>query len=236
MDDERLSPEQERAWLDLMEKAALNDFPNPERIGCPGSDFLRRLAVDRGSVSPNDERIGHLSRCSPCFQEFTAFRSEGGETTDRNQTGTWAAIVVILLAVGAGAYYERAPIGAEATRAYTRVTGTFIAASLDLSKQSTLRGANPPDANASIAVPTLPRQRLDLTITLPFASEPGAYDLAVTRASDLPVVAASGQARTDNGNTILSVRIDLSSLSRGRYEIGLRRMRSDWARYQVSID
>ena len=236
MDDDRLSPEQERAWLDLMEKAALNDFPNPGRIRCPGSDFLRRLAVDRGSVSPNDERIGHLSRCSPCFQEFTAFRSEAGKGTDRNQTGKWAAIAALFLAISAGAYYERAPITGEATRVYTQVTGTYIPASLDLSKQSTLRGTNAPDTDALIAVPTLPRQRLDLTITLPFASEPGEYDLAVSRASDPAVVAASGQARIDHGNTILAVKIDLSSLPGGRYEVGLRRTQSTWAHYPVSID
>lgn len=235
MDDEKLSPEQERAWLDLMEKAALNDFPNPERVGCPGSDFLRRLAIDRGSVSPNDDRIGHLSRCSPCFQEFTAFRSDAQATDDRNQTSKWAAIVIVLLALSAGAYYERAPIGAEATRVYTRVTGTYISASLDLSKQSTLRGTNTPDANASIAVPTLPRQRLNLTITLPFASELGEYDLAVSRASDPPVVAASGQARIEHGNTIISVRIDLSSLGSGRYDFGMRRTQSNWVRYPVLI-
>lgn len=236
MDEERLSPDEERAWLKLMEKAALNDFPNPERIGCPGSEFLRRLAVDRGSVSPSDERIGHLSRCSPCFQEFTAFRSEAGEGIDQNSTGKVAAIVVLLLAMSAGAYYERAPIGAEATRVYTRITGTYIAASLDLSRQSALRGTNSPDADVSIAVPTLRRQRLDLTITLPFASEPGAYDLAVSRNSEPPAVAASGQARIDHGQTILSVRIDLSSVPRGRYEVGLRRMQSTWTHYPVSVD
>lgn len=236
MDDEKLSPEEERAWLDLLEKAALNDFPNPERIGCPGSEFLRQLAIDRASVSPSDERIGHLSRCSPCFQEFTAFRSEAQETTDRSQTGKWAAIVVLVLVAGAGAFYERVPIGAEATRVYTRVTGAYVRASLDLSKQSTLRGANAPDADASIAVPTLPRQRLDLTVTLPFASEPGEYGLAISRASDPPIVAASGQARIDHGNTILSVRIDLSSLAPGKYDLALRRAQSIWVRYPVSLD
>lgn len=236
MDEERLSPEEERAWLKLMEQAALNDFPNPERIGCPGSEFLRRLALNRSSVSPNDERIGHLSRCSPCFQEFTALRSEPAEGIHQNPTSKVAAIVVLLLAIGAGVYFERADIEAEATRIYTRVTGTYVAASLDLSKQSTLRGANAPDANASIVLPTLPRQRLDLTITLPFASEPGEYDLAVSRISDSPIVAASGQARIDHGNTILSVRIDLSSLPRGRYDVALRRAQSTWAHYPVSID
>src|SRR3954470_13408752 len=40
MNDERLTPEQRRTMLDLLEQAALHDYPNPERIGCPGADFL----------------------------------------------------------------------------------------------------------------------------------------------------------------------------------------------------
>jgi len=68
--------EEERRFLDILEQAALHDYPNPERIGCPGTDFLRRLAFDRTSVSIDDPRLDHLGKCSPCFREFTAFKAE----------------------------------------------------------------------------------------------------------------------------------------------------------------
>lgn len=232
MDEERLSPEQERAWLDLLEKAALNDFPNPERIGCPGSEFLRKLALDHRSVSPHDPRIDHLSRCSPCFQEFSGFRSEAAKRKTRRRVARSATIAVCLLAVGAGAFYERAPLISEGTRLYTRVTGTYVSASLDLKGQSPLRGANATEAT----LPTLPRQRLNVTITLPFASEPGAYDLEIRRDSSPPLVATSGQALIADGNTILTLNIDLSSLPPGKYDLGIRHLPADWIVYPLLLN
>jgi hypothetical protein len=236
MDEESLSSEQERAWLDLLEKAALNDFPNPERIGCPGSEFLRTLARDRKSISPHDPRIGHLARCSPCFQEFIKLRSEAAERKGWKSAGKSAAIVVFLLAIGAASYYERGPLISEATRVYTRLTGTYVSASLDLKGQSTLRGTNAPDVAVADSPATLPRQRLNLAITLPFASEPGAYDLEILRDSSPPLVATSGQALIEDGNTILAVKIDLSSLPKGKYQLGVRRMPFDWVTYSLSLD
>jgi hypothetical protein len=237
MDEERLSSEQERAWLDLLEKAALKDFPNPERIGCSGSEFLRTLARDRKSISPHDPRIGHLARCSPCFQEFTEFRSGTAERQGRKPGGKSAAIVVVLLlAIGAASYYERVPLTSEATRVYTRLTGTYVSASLDLKGQSRLRGTNAPNVAAPDFPATLPRQRLDLAITLPFASEPGAYDLEILRDSSPPLAAISGQAQIEDGNTVLAVKIDLSSLSPGEYQLRVRRMPFDWVTYSVSVE
>jgi hypothetical protein len=235
MDEERLSSEQERAWLDLLEKAALNDFPNPERIGCPGSEFLRKLAHNRRSVSPHDPRIDHLARCSPCFQEFTEFRRERAEHKRRKRVRRSATVVILLLAIGAGWVYERGPLISETTRLYTRLTGTYVRASLDLKGQSPLRGANGPEGVRD-SLPVLPRQRLDLAITLPFASEPGAYDLEILRDSSPPLVATSGRAVIDDGSTILAVKVDLSSLPPGKYQVGIRYMAADWVSYSLFLN
>src|ERR1700760_4728603 len=75
MDDGRLTREQDRRMLELLEQAALHDYPNPEREGCPGADFLKRLATDRASISLDDARLTHVARCSPCYCEFVAYRS-----------------------------------------------------------------------------------------------------------------------------------------------------------------
>lgn len=65
--------------LEMLEKHSLTNYPNPERIGCPGSDFLWTLATDRKSVSIRDLRLDHISRCSHCFAEFLKYRD--AETT-----------------------------------------------------------------------------------------------------------------------------------------------------------
>ncbi|MCU1329094.1 MAG: hypothetical protein JWN34_4464, partial [Bryobacterales bacterium] len=78
MDEEKLPPHLERQLLDASEQAALRDFPNPDRVGCPGTEFLRTLAADRRSVSVRDPRLDHVTHCSPCFTEFARFRAEVG--------------------------------------------------------------------------------------------------------------------------------------------------------------
>ena len=57
MDDGRLTREQDRRMLELLEQAALHDYPNPEREGCPGADFLKRLAIDRASIETLERKI-----------------------------------------------------------------------------------------------------------------------------------------------------------------------------------
>src|SRR5437764_8961132 len=73
MDDGRLTREQHRRMLELLEQAALHDYPNPERKGCPGQDFLQRLAGDRASINLDDPRLTHVARCSRCYREFVSY-------------------------------------------------------------------------------------------------------------------------------------------------------------------
>ena len=43
MDEEKLSPQEERRLLEMFEQSSLNDYPNPEREGCPETAFVRKL-------------------------------------------------------------------------------------------------------------------------------------------------------------------------------------------------
>ena len=60
MADDSLTPEQERAIRDLFEQASLSDYPNPDRIGCPGDNFLKQLVRDRDAIKLTDERLKHV--------------------------------------------------------------------------------------------------------------------------------------------------------------------------------
>ena len=54
----------------------LNNYPNPERKGCPGSDVLRSLAERALTESiENDPNWQHVTHCSECYREFLALRS-----------------------------------------------------------------------------------------------------------------------------------------------------------------
>src|SRR4051812_9962975 len=89
---------EERHFLDLLAKSALNDYPNPERVGCPGREFLRTLAFNRKSIPLTDFRLDHVVHCSPCFRELTEMKAIG----NTRRTRTWATlgIAAAVLVIG----------------------------------------------------------------------------------------------------------------------------------------
>jgi hypothetical protein len=236
MDEERLSPEQERELVNLFEQAALNDFPNPQRIGCPGSEFLRKMATNRRSISVRDPRLRHVARCSPCFKEFTAFRAQAAARRKRTRITLIAAGVIVVAMATAGAL-KRARMMPFFGNGARTPAGTYVAATLDMKNRSIVRGAEgtpqaPPPANSL----RLPRERVSLRITLPFASEPGQYEVQILREIGKPLRTGSGNAHIENGLTVLPVKVDLGNLSPGQYLIGIRRVPWDWTFNPIVIE
>jgi hypothetical protein len=56
----------------------LDDFPNPERVGCPPQSELRRVAESR--EIPDADFRDHLLHCSPCFREFRELRESHSDS------------------------------------------------------------------------------------------------------------------------------------------------------------
>lgn len=230
MDEERLSRDEERHLLDLFEKAALNDYPNPERNGCPGADFLRQVAVNRKSVSVRDPRLNHITRCSPCFREFTEFRTAARR---RSRLLPIAGGALLVFAGAAGYLLERDRLFVPSQSS----NGAYVAASLDLKDRSVVRGAGePPSAAPKPDSLKLPREKLNLTITLPVASEAGEYEVQLLREVGHPVQSASGTAVIQpDGATILRLKLDISTVPKGKYLLGIRRVPWDWTFHPVEI-
>lgn len=137
MDGGRLTREQHRRMLELLEQAALHDYPNPERKGCPGEDFLKRLANDRASIKLDDPRLTHVARCSPCYREFVAYRS-----SERRKFITRRA----LFATGGVAAAGIAVIGVRTS--HTHASKDWVQKAVDLSRNQVTRGT---DADAAPA-------------------------------------------------------------------------------------
>jgi hypothetical protein len=66
----------EKELLDAFDRVVHEDFPNPQRIACPGREFLLKLAQQ-----PADTQLAHLlahiRRCAPCFDELKELRQKG---------------------------------------------------------------------------------------------------------------------------------------------------------------
>jgi hypothetical protein len=224
MDEGRLTREQERSMLDLLEQAALRDYPNPERIGCPGAAFLERLAKNRTSINLNDPALTHVARCSPCYREFIGLRD-----AVRRRAISRRAALGVAGAVAAGiAFTLLKPPSSQKPGAYEQ-------AEINLYNAGATRGTEiRPEARSPNFV--LSRKRLDLLITLPFASQDGQYQVEVLHANGKPTgLTSSGTAYASEGKTLLRVRMDLSSLEPDRYQIGIRRVPFDWMPVPVRI-
>jgi hypothetical protein len=225
MDDESLTAKQQRAILDLFEQASLNDYPNPERIGCPGDDFLKQLVRDRNSIKLSDERLKHIVHCSPCFREFVGYRDQFKRQTITRRAifaslGSLAAGLVVMIAI-------RRPRPEPPHNAESKLMD------IDLRPLAPTRAAAPSTNPAQI---DLPRARLRLRITLPFASPEGNYEVQILRADGTATgLKSSGTAKLKDGDIRFEVKMDLSTLPPARYELGIRRIPFDWLPVPVDV-
>jgi hypothetical protein len=64
-------PLSEENLLALGRKHFSEDFPNPERRGCPPKNQLRLLADDPRKAK--ESALNHIASCSPCYREYSRF-------------------------------------------------------------------------------------------------------------------------------------------------------------------
>jgi hypothetical protein len=64
-------PLSEEKLLALGRKHFSEDFPNPERRGCPPKDQLRSLAEVPHKAKQS--ALNHISSCSPCYRDYSRF-------------------------------------------------------------------------------------------------------------------------------------------------------------------
>ena len=77
MGEKKLADEKIRA---IVRKHFAEDFPNPERRGCPRIHEIKRAADEL--LEGKDRVLGHISFCSPWLPGFFAF-SPGQKTLPR---------------------------------------------------------------------------------------------------------------------------------------------------------
>jgi hypothetical protein len=63
----------ETELMGALEAIVLRDFPNPQRVGCPGRDSLVNLAKCRADAQ-SAVSLAHIRRCAPCFEELKELR------------------------------------------------------------------------------------------------------------------------------------------------------------------
>ena len=65
----------ERELVEAFERIIHEDFPNPQRVGCPGDETLLKLAEGSGDVRQR-RLLAHVRQCAPCFDQLKELRSK----------------------------------------------------------------------------------------------------------------------------------------------------------------
>lgn len=204
--------------------------PNPTREGCPPREML--VSLSRRELRIGDPAYDHLSKCSPCYQEFRALQqaeAAGRTAAARRKWFGYAAAAVLLLAI-AGTWFALGRDGRQISAPTANEAAPQVA-SLDLRPLAVARSEEQKDAKTL----EVPRGRVNATILLPVGSSPGDYEVRILD-RDLRVRASTtGSAEIRNYITTLEAAIDTSGLDTGDYQLTLRREGGEWQMFPLRI-
>lgn len=63
----------ENELFDAFDRVVHQDYPNPQRINCPGNAALWKLAAQPEAVH-SVSTLAHIRQCAPCFDELKELR------------------------------------------------------------------------------------------------------------------------------------------------------------------
>jgi hypothetical protein len=244
--------DEDKQFLQLLNRELAEGFPNPDRAGCPDSEFLKGVARHQVPISEIDPWLDHLGSCSECFGEFNRLKAASGAR--RRRVILYAATACIVLAsagflwryLGRGPGMPTPVAGLPATNpvvvtggrssrqdvASTAADGKPFEVMLNLTRSAT-RGEKGTNDSQMIQVQA---RLLECRITLPFGSSDGLYYVRVQRTVQSKVLkTAQGTAAINEGDVWLDVDLDLSNMAAGRYFLSYRHAGESWHPVPIAI-
>jgi hypothetical protein len=204
-----------------VQQTILNNFPNPNRVGCPGGARVREVAA-RGTIVEDDD-WQHITHCSECYREFLATKEQLRRSGRRGRIlGLIGGTALLILVAGIAGYRY---LG-ERKAPHEIVAVSFEPATLNFRDSSESRG----DGKARVKeIPVLPRRPLELTVVLPFGSEPGFYQFEFVDSSGRVLESGDANATIHDGDTRFVTRLNTTGMSPGNYKVGFRQASFNWA-------
>jgi hypothetical protein len=206
--------------------------PNPTREGCPPRDLL--VSLSRHELPIGDPAYDHLSKCSPCYQEFRALQqgdAAAQKAAVRRKRIVYAtAAAMLVLAIG-GSWFAFRRAGGTPENARS----TSLAAQetrLDLRPFAVTRGDERAKDSAAL---TLARGRLNATILLPVGAEPGDYEVQLLDSTLQSRSTSRGTAAIVDYVTTLQTTLDTSALAPGSSQLAVRRQGEDWRLFPAQL-
>jgi hypothetical protein len=204
----------------VLGRGLLNEFPNPERTGCPGPDVLKRIASHDMPLSEAEKWLDHLTSCSPCYRDFSQLRVAQEKRRARTLLALAAGVSIVACLVG---------WGLRVRQKQPRIAQTTL---LDLRSRSIARGTEPNSAEPPLEVS---RKAKQWTVYLPLGSSAGAYELRLVRSSGDKLLETTSTAKLNDGVTSLEATVNVSFASPGKYLLEVRKAGAAWNSYQIIV-
>ena len=135
----------------------------------------------------------HITHCSPCYATFLQLKNEFRSARRRRGLGLILGAIAVFALTAGIAIYETNHRGEPTT---VQSHDQYESARLNLRDRSSQRSTV---AQSSSPAPLfLPRKKLNLTMILPFGSEPGKYDVQMRR-TDQGLATVQGNAVVNEG-------------------------------------
>lgn len=203
--------EQLRAYTSRLSRSTMTP-------ACREDSFLRSYAAKPESFSLSDPRVEHVTSCSHCLQALLELQSE---IRDRRAAPAGQAARALLGTVYSSARFVVARLW---KRLPSRISQSPAAQQATVAVDRTLDLANyGPDSGTEKWPPRpplhLPAALLRVTLVLPRFSGTGAYTITVAASGteSACVARATGIAVTGEGQTELTVTLDLTRARPGRF-------------------
>jgi hypothetical protein len=204
----------------VLNRGLLKEFPNPDRVGCPGSDVLQRIASRGMPLSEADKWLDHLGSCSPCYRDFLQFQAAHRTQRRRNLLAIAASILIV------------ASLASWAVLRHQNLLSVAQTAVLDLRNRSLSRGGESNLGEPQLAVN---RRVKHLTVYLPLGSPEGPYEMRITTTAGGAVFTTTATASLKDGTTSVEAAVDLNSVPSGQYTFQVRKPDSGWSSYVVFL-
>jgi len=215
----------DKLLFEKLQEHILEEYPNPERIGCIDQATLKAWVYTPEKLDLSDPKYLHVLKCAECTRELIELRRLRNEQSVHANVGVlsrlrpaanwrWAAfasVLLICLAVAGMIYWRTHSVATTAQLAQS----TPVAVTIDLSQA----GATRSSGTSTVPAVVLPHRVVTAHVILPNFSPGGNYVVAVTTDRSGSSERATGHsvANIQGFHAGLTVTLDLRSLPPGTY-------------------
>lgn len=209
------SEDQDTSLFKSLEQFVLDNYPNPQRIGCLPRAQLEALLDHPGSLNLKDIKYTHIMECAECTRDLIGLRqarSQGAmKHAPNHRSVVFALCAGILIAlfggIWIGAHFRSQPAATQLASAEQLV---------DLASVPSLRG-DEPDTSIEML-----KDAGRFIFELPPYTPPGKFHVSLLNKDQEEIMSTDAESRGDKGHLKLPVSLDISHLAAGEYRLALR--------------